>query len=779
LRTADLTPYYIGKGKDGRAWSKDHSVVRPSDNSRIVLLETQLTELGALALERRMIRWYGRKDISTGILRNKTDGGEGCSGIIPWNKGINTGSFLTEAGRAKVSDANKFPKNHGHKISAATKGVLKSEEHKRKLSETGRGNIPWNKGKTGVQSSTRRGAVHSEEAKSKMSAAHKGIPNTPDQKAKISASLKGRIMSDETKQKMSEARKRIWAEKKAKMKQDDLTTKQLGPDGLSQYAVFLPAISGFYATFIGMQRVKQYVDPARFPKGMTDMEQLNWLDDKKAFFPYKWSLSSGGHASLDLTKPDPKSDMVRKRDPNTVILGDSGGYQIGKGLWPGEWKDPNSAEVAALMAAAVAKGKYKITNAKGKEIEIDAVKEYQNKLDAAQKKRDGVLKWLDGVSNYAMILDIPTWITKDPIASAATGMTSHATTVQASKYNIEYFMKHRKGVTNGGAKFLNVMQGANHPDADDWYETMKEYCDPVKYPDNHLDGWAMGGQNMCDVHLILKRFIALRFDNLLQEGKHDWMHFLGTSRLEWAVLLTVIQRAVRKYVNPAFTISFDCASPFLATANGQVYHEVDLPDRGKWVYRMNASIDDKKYSNDTTKFSTVAMRDAPDRFPRWDESPISDICTIKDICTYKPGDKNKIGKEGKTSWDSFSYALQMGHNVWTHIHAVQEANRKFDLGERPTMMQHQGGDYAKFEDIVERIFAATTREDAMAIIESYSHTYWLEIIGGRGYLGKKAISARPMFASLFETEEEEVEEVPDDEVVFNEDVLDALENEQE
>jgi hypothetical protein len=47
---------------------------------------------------------------------------------------------------------------------------------------------------------------------------------------------------------------------------------------------------------------------------------------------------------------------------------------------------------------------------------------------------------------------------------------------------------------------------------------------------------------------------------LLQEGIHDWMHFLGTSKLEWAVLLTDIQRAVRKYVNPAFTISFDCAS---------------------------------------------------------------------------------------------------------------------------------------------------------------------------------------------------------------------------
>ena len=54
---------------------------------------------------------------------------------------------------------------------------------------------------------------------------------------------------------------------------DDLTSKQ------KDYAVFLPAISGFYATFVGKQRVNNdYVDPARFPQGITDMEQMNWLN---------------------------------------------------------------------------------------------------------------------------------------------------------------------------------------------------------------------------------------------------------------------------------------------------------------------------------------------------------------------------------------------------------------------------------------------------------------------------------------------------------------------
>lgn len=530
---------------------------------------------------------------------------------------------------------------------------------------------------------------------------------------------------------------------------DDLTSKQ------KDYAVFLPAISGFYATFVGKQRVNNdYVDPARFPQGLTDMEQMNWLNAQQGLFPYKWSLYSGGHANLDLTKPDASEDMVRGRDPNTLILGDSGGFQIAKGLWEGDWK-ANSG------------------------------------CPKAQKKREAVLAWLDGIADYGMILDIPTWVVNDPHASSKCQITTHQQAVDATKFNNEYFMRNRKGKNNGGAKFLNVLQGATHTEAEDWYQTMKHYCDPAVYPDTHFDGWSMGGQNMCDVHLVLKRLVALRYDNLLQEGVHDWMHFLGTSKLEWAVLLTVIQRAIRKYVNPSFTISFDCASPFLATANGQVYFENVFEHDSKWSYRMAPSADDKKYATDTRKWSDGVVADGI--YPRWEDSPISDLLKMKDICIYnagtpKPGvvlteenfkdpelydvlpDVNKNGKWGKTSWDSFSYALLMGHNVWMHLTAVQEANRRFDAGEHPAMMQRQGGDYARFEDIVDAIFAAPTKQDALDIIELYD-TYWMEIIGTRGAKGKKAKNSNTMFKSLFEVDEPESN---DDSVELDQTALDNL-----
>ena len=528
--------------------------------------------------------------------------------------------------------------------------------------------------------------------------------------------------------------------------QDDLTSKQ------NDYAIFLPAISGFYATFIGKQRVNNdYIDPARMPQGIQDMEMMNWLNSQKSLFPYRWSLYSGGHANIDLTKEDAGEDMVRKREAGTFMLGDSGGFQIAKGLWEGEWRDPTSAEVKQKLIDLQAKGKEivpvlnkhgePVLDKKGnpKTVTIDHAKNYQDLINAAQKKRDAILKWLDVISDYGMILDIPTWVVHDKKASKACGITTLDEAVAATRYNNDYFMQHRKGKKNGGAKFLNVLQGDNHTSAEEWYQEMKEYCDPAIYPNTHFDGWAMGGQNMCDVHLVLKRLVALRYDNLLQEGVHDWMHFLGTSKLEWAVLLTVIQRAVRKYVNPAFTISFDCASPFLATANGQMYHQIDLKHDEKWSYRMSKSADDKKYAADTRTFKDAVLQDKI--FKHFDESPISQHLLMKDVCIYKSGDLNKNSKEGKTSWDSFSYALMMGHNVWTHIESVQRANREFDSGKYPSMMRYSGPDHERFQDIVESIFAAPDQETALEIIEHYTK-YWMEIPGTRGFKGKKALNGR-------------------------------------
>lgn len=128
----DGTPYYIGKGKNKRAFNyHGKRIAVPKDKSRIIFLETCLSEIGAYALERRYIRWYGRQDQGTGILRNKTEGGEGG----PNNKGI---KFTAEhkANIAATKIGKPRPQHVRDILRKANVGRarIQSEEERRKRS---------------------------------------------------------------------------------------------------------------------------------------------------------------------------------------------------------------------------------------------------------------------------------------------------------------------------------------------------------------------------------------------------------------------------------------------------------------------------------------------------------------------------------------------------------------------------------------------------------------------------------------------------------------------
>jgi hypothetical protein len=105
------TPYYIGIGQKNRAWI-DHryknkrtgywsGVHTPKDHARILILEWDLTKLWACLLERKFIRWFGRKNsIENGILLNKADGGQGG-----FSKGFST--YIDESsGKTVVAHKN-------------------------------------------------------------------------------------------------------------------------------------------------------------------------------------------------------------------------------------------------------------------------------------------------------------------------------------------------------------------------------------------------------------------------------------------------------------------------------------------------------------------------------------------------------------------------------------------------------------------------------------------------------------------------------------------------
>jgi hypothetical protein len=265
-----------------------------------------------------------------------------------------------------------------------------------------------------------------------------------------------------------------------------------------------------------------------------------------------------------------------------------------------------------------------------------------------------------------------------------------------------------------------VLQGSDWDTAERWYEGVKEFSDPKgKYAGKEAEGWAMGGANMCKMPITLRRLITLKFEGLL-EGK-DWMHFLGTAQLDWACYLTLIQREIKK-INENFTISFDCASPFIATAHGLVY--------------TNAQHSNKRFSVIMDKAPDTKMLAGRHDIPFPFESDFGRRLSIADICFYAPGMLNKIGKEGKTSWDSFAYALMMGHNVECHIRAVQRANNlmdiecaKFDPDWRMWGIEgKKEKDYSEwvpnkilyFNNFVKELFSKSTKQEAFAMIETAS-----------------------------------------------------------
>lgn len=119
------------------------------DNIKHEVLFTNLSEERAKHLEIELIRHYR----SLGISLNFTDGGDGCHGCTPWNKGIKVpfeqsnkrkGCHLTEEHKHKLSEAHKgkyVDTSHLRtaecieKIKLAKIGTHRTEEEKRKISE--------------------------------------------------------------------------------------------------------------------------------------------------------------------------------------------------------------------------------------------------------------------------------------------------------------------------------------------------------------------------------------------------------------------------------------------------------------------------------------------------------------------------------------------------------------------------------------------------------------------------------------------------------------------
>lgn len=142
----DHSPYYIGKGSGKRAYTKGPKEVKPpKDKSRVKIIKDNLTEEDAFLLEKLYILMFGRIDLNNGILRNKSDGGDGASGAVRSKetreklRQANLGKKRPQWVYDKIAASNrgkKLSEETKAKMSAVRKGRTCTEEHKRRVSES-------------------------------------------------------------------------------------------------------------------------------------------------------------------------------------------------------------------------------------------------------------------------------------------------------------------------------------------------------------------------------------------------------------------------------------------------------------------------------------------------------------------------------------------------------------------------------------------------------------------------------------------------------------------
>ena len=182
-----------------------------------------------------------------------------------------------------------------------------------------------------------------------------------------------------------------------------------------------------------------------------------------------------------------------------------------------------------------------------------------------------LLRWLEATSDYSMVLDWPTYaLVKfglDPVTGASLhpSLKNFGDCLRGSLENHEFFIKNRK---EGATKFLNVLQGRNQEEGDIWWDATK---------DLPFESWAFSNVQASNFSINLRRLIIMRDEGYLQ-GR-EWLHYLGNGKIKAGCALTTVQRALRKYVDPELTVSFDAASPFVMTAKGQMYYGYELSQR--------------------------------------------------------------------------------------------------------------------------------------------------------------------------------------------------------
>ncbi|MNV27654.1 hypothetical protein D3C71_1188100 [compost metagenome] len=433
------------------------------------------------------------------------------------------------------------------------------------------------------------------------------------------------------------------------------------------------------------------VNPNPKREGPILRSDLDFFNPDTTLWYLPCSLYSAGQAAKSEGAAKRKDMITGRTNSNTTVLGDSGGFQIQQGS---------------------IKFKGDVT-------------------------RQRMMEWLEDNCDWSMILDFPTGginmgtidvhydrlvadgdtyemdvngtPTKLTITDFAKVMNfdlgdlqqrGFATCMFQTLVNNVYFTDHRRpGMTN----FLNVVQGRTIEESNSWYEQVKRFGKTSEFGDRAFEGWSLAGPHKEKFDMTLTRLLAFRRDGLL-EGK-NWMHILGVGKLANGCAYTTMQRAIRKYDNPDFTISYDVSSPFTTAAYGNLFLGYTL-DKNSWtiqsekmdgreylaeyqslvntnpIKRKNAHGKDEivPYKGDNEFLDELKLiwddkfRKQSETFSTFVRTEIGQRLKMKDVCVNTDPDLT-------STWDVVTYAYLMNHNVQVHLEGVFESQDLYDKGD--------------------------------------------------------------------------------------------------